>query len=932
MKQLLHFLLLCCTAGSVTATEFSNDTGWEARRRQALDRPRHVIYNNDGDDATWYPNNLPVTPENFLARRLRTMENSQVESMFYVTQISFTTTTYDSKIGKIMSRNTQTDANDAANARLLAQGADPFRLAVDYCKTNGKEIFASFRMNDIHDSWWAPGETRRWVWLFPEFKRQHPELLFGTQGKRPPYGAWSAVDYEAPLVRETFIKLVREVCENYEMDGIEFDFFRWPHLFKSVAWGAEATDAQRDLLTDTFRQIREIAEAAGRRRGRPILLAVRVPDSVDYCRGIGIDLERWMSEKLIDIMVGGGNMQLAPWEESVELCHRYGLKFYPSLDMPQFDEPSSVLYRDAFKVWHARQAAALAAGVDGLYYFNVFTDQRVKQLMLGSPESIRYQDKRYFITNVLIDTPNKFLANGERYNRLPRLSYLEPLKLQPGERRRFELAFGDDLAALAAEGKAPAVTAILRGTVGAESRLTITINGKALTETGTGRDCRFYQVPADALKPGRNTVEFSADGGRAAVPDQLIVSGTELLKGQKQPPWRRLYTAHNFAESEAIVDGAYRLTDSGSGDGDIANLLYPIYGTAPVMTAKFEAKLLHADNERSAVVRFADGRHVELVSLQPEKVALLNGKAEAAFDTTGDFHRYELRMDGKESTLIVDGRELLRAPARVRVNTPEGDLTGFSYSIEKMNDSSFLFGSLSGPGTGSALWRNCRVSEPVGAATILDFAVDVTFPNQCGEALSSATRQQPFNLVNYRADDGVPGGKEYHTTYEKQFARIENGALTLNNDNPGKKFQLFRRNDRAKLFPQGKPLVTAEFDVEIVRGAGGESSFNFALTPPTARGGAIPFVVKVAADGVAVDGWGEFPLSEQRGKRCFRLELDTDDGTANLLADGQLIGSGTLPAAASARPDFWFGDGAGKTAGEARLYGFRIGATERKQP
>ncbi len=730
MRFPLYCLLL---AGSIlTAAETGE---WEAARKAALERPRRVIYNNDGDDATWYPKNLPVTPENFLSRRLRTMEGSRVDGMFYVVQISFTTTTFDSKVGRMLQRNTQTPAAFAANPELVRQGTDPFRLAVDYCHANGKEIFASFRMNDIHDSWWAPGEKNRWVWLFPEFKREHPELLFGSQQKRPPFGAWSAVDYESPIVREKLLRLVEEVCDKYEEDGLEFDFFRWPHIFKSVGWGKEATQEQRDLFTGLFRDIRAAAEKAGRKRGKPILIALRVPDSVGYCRGIGLDLERWMELKLFDIMVAGGNMRLNPWESSVELCRKYGIQLLASLDMPRFDEPPGLLIRDIPEAWHARQAAALTAGVDGLYYFNVFTPERVKNLMLGSEADVKYLDKRYFLTDIVIDTPNKYLLNGERFNRLPRLSSLDPVRLQPGRPRRFPLTFGDDLEALRREGHSPEVSAVLYGDIPESTELTVTVNGRKLTQTARGRKCLLFSIPEGALRKGANEVAFSAKVKNAARPKQrLIADGSYLLKGARQAPWRRLWTAHNFAESEEIVENAYRLTDSGSGEGDIANLLYPVYGGNDTVTAKFEAKLLSATDDRSAVLRLADNRHVEIVSLMPGKVALLNGKVSAPFDTTGRFHRYELRMTADKVTLSADGRELLKAPARVRVNTPEGDLSGYSYYLDKMNDSSLLFGSLSGPGTGTALWRNISITEPSGAAELQEFVIDVRFPESAEKA------------------------------------------------------------------------------------------------------------------------------------------------------------------------------------------------------
>ena len=257
MRFPLYCLLL---AGSIlTAAETGE---WEAARKAALERPRRVIYNNDGDDATWYPKNLPVTPENFLSRRLRTMEGSRVDGMFYVVQISFTTTTFDSKVGRMLQRNTQTPAAFAANPELVRQGTDPFRLAVDYCHANGKEIFASFRMNDIHDSWWAPGEKNRWVWLFPEFKREHPELLFGSQQKRPPFGAWSAVDYESPIVREKLLRLVEEVCDKYEWTG-------WSSTFSAGRTSSRASAGEKRRRRNSATSSPDFSATSAPRPRRP---------------------------------------------------------------------------------------------------------------------------------------------------------------------------------------------------------------------------------------------------------------------------------------------------------------------------------------------------------------------------------------------------------------------------------------------------------------------------------------------------------------------------------------------------------------------------------------------------------------------------------------------------------------------------------------
>jgi hypothetical protein len=64
-----------------------------------------------------------------------------------------------------------------------------------------------------------------------------------------------------------------------------------------------------------------------------------VPDSVDYCRFIGLDLEKWLGEGLTDLLVVTGYTQLNPWEDGVKLGHKYGVKVYPSLDEPRVRDP-----------------------------------------------------------------------------------------------------------------------------------------------------------------------------------------------------------------------------------------------------------------------------------------------------------------------------------------------------------------------------------------------------------------------------------------------------------------------------------------------------------------------------------------------------------------------------------------------------------------
>ena len=94
-------------------------------------------------------------------------------------------------------------------------------------------------------------------------------------------------------------------------------------------------------MTDLVRRIRRMTEEVGQRRGRPILVAMRLPDSVPYCRAIGLDIERWLADDLLDLLIPAGYLQLSPWETSVELGHRYGAMVYPALDESRVKEPGT---------------------------------------------------------------------------------------------------------------------------------------------------------------------------------------------------------------------------------------------------------------------------------------------------------------------------------------------------------------------------------------------------------------------------------------------------------------------------------------------------------------------------------------------------------------------------------------------------------------
>jgi hypothetical protein len=298
-----------------------------AARKQLARQPRRIIFNNDGCDVLYFPGKLTTTPENLLGLRTTPLVESQVDSIAYCSISSgFSYFTHNTKTGQVLSVQPSAfglhPQDRHITRELIDQGADCLELMVRFAHRQHREIFWSMRMNDTHDAEYSPQKP---YLLYPKLKMDHPDWLVGNPINRSRYGRWSSVDYAVPEIRQLAFSYIEEVCRNYDVDGVELDFFRHLCYFKSTTFGGKASQAEREMMTGLLKRVRLMSEEQGARRGRPILISVRVPDSVDFCREMGLDIERWLGEGLVDMLITTCYFRLNPWSYSVQLGHRYGV-------------------------------------------------------------------------------------------------------------------------------------------------------------------------------------------------------------------------------------------------------------------------------------------------------------------------------------------------------------------------------------------------------------------------------------------------------------------------------------------------------------------------------------------------------------------------------------------------------------------------------
>lgn len=189
-------------------------------------------------------------------------------------------------------RNTY-NKNVGSYERYAAGGGDIIKVFVDRCHQKGLKAFVSYRMNDGHhilnnrsELNYHYIETER-ATAVCRFYAENPQYILGNDPfvVENAYMAARVQNWIHPEVRQYKFDLIAEICQNYDIDGLELDFMRHPHYFRID----QTTRRQRvDIMTDFIGQIRKVLDDTAR-DGQYRWLSVRVPFRIKDADRIGID-------------------------------------------------------------------------------------------------------------------------------------------------------------------------------------------------------------------------------------------------------------------------------------------------------------------------------------------------------------------------------------------------------------------------------------------------------------------------------------------------------------------------------------------------------------------------------------------------------------------------------------------------------------------
>ncbi|MEN3941892.1 hypothetical protein WJU23_11405 [Prosthecobacter sp. SYSU 5D2] len=424
----------------------------------------------------------------------------------------------------------------------VMRGGDLVQTFVDRCRATRQAPFISFRLNDAHHKEFThpqPGHkpggsmgmsvTRHYV--------DHPQFILKPDSKR---GADLVQNWVHDEVRAQKLALITELCENYDLDGLELDYMRFYYFFDQEK---TTLDQRRRIMTGFLTEVRTVLDRTAR-GGKKRWLCARVPCLVSGLDALGLDLPALTAHGLDMVNLSASyfttqQMDLAAIRAQVppttalyvEMCHSIanGSKLVPGYDTFTFRRATREQYETTAHLAYAR-------GADGVSLFNFayyrehggpgrgpFSEPPFAALQdLDQPETLATRPQHWF------------LATG--WNN----PYVRPPILPRGLREKASTRFDLQMAPPTG-GWPPHSHGRLRLQADAplEGRLlTARCNGTALEPTtdlsepfenpypsslGPPETLRAWTLPANLLHDGPNTFEFTHQSGKPITIEYLDV-------------------------------------------------------------------------------------------------------------------------------------------------------------------------------------------------------------------------------------------------------------------------------------------------------------------------------------------------------------------------------------------------------------------------
>lgn len=356
---------------------------------------------------------------------------------------------------------------------MIERGIDVVDMAIDATHDFGAEAWVSVRMNDHH----YPNDPG-----FNSSFRYNRAAEVGVNGSR------GSMDYTKKAAQNYFKSYIIELCEKYDIDGIEFDYLR------SCPIMSTADEAGRQELNRYIKELRETVNAIAKSRGKEIKISARIYPEEQMNINYGVDAAQWIADGSVDVLTVEGwyiptyyHIPVQEWRSSINAKntenHPYSL-----LCGTDWAVRCDSRAKEGYIMWITLEqfkgfaSAVYEKGADGVYFFNHFAPNS------DSGGSTYYIDKNGVKTRKSILTEKLKFAASQKEAETGMRAYVNTCR--DYSNTLYPIALSDSFSFVINTGSRPesGYYTVLVGIDAMEgfeeNLLTVTVNGASATQIG----------------------------------------------------------------------------------------------------------------------------------------------------------------------------------------------------------------------------------------------------------------------------------------------------------------------------------------------------------------------------------------------------------------------------------------------------------------
>lgn len=231
------------------------------------------------------------------------------------------------------------------------QGLDIVGMFLKETKKRGRECFWNHRVGTVDiicDGLDEKGKN--------PIKLLHPDWVVECWWEQ---GLWNLA---SEGLRNYQVENLKRIFERYDFDGLQLDFSRHvPCVPLGEQW------ENREHITLYVRMVREMLMDFEKKKKHPIILSVKVPETLEGCRIDGFDIKTWAEEDLVDIFTLGSRTMNVKVNEFKTLTYGKNIKLHACFDdhhtTDGYRYAPIEFFRGVFGNWWDQ-------GIDGVVTFN----------------------------------------------------------------------------------------------------------------------------------------------------------------------------------------------------------------------------------------------------------------------------------------------------------------------------------------------------------------------------------------------------------------------------------------------------------------------------------------------------------------------------------------------------------------------------------